>query len=39
MWVETNRSNYAAMKLYASTGGIQSKADDEISFTYYPDYD
>jgi ribosomal protein S18 acetylase RimI-like enzyme len=37
MWVETNRSNIPAMKLYRSTGGIENKEGDEVSFTFYPD--
>ena len=32
-WVLTNRSNQAAMRLYASTGGTTS-ADDEVMFTF-----
>jgi ribosomal protein S18 acetylase RimI-like enzyme len=32
-WVLTNRSNQAAMRLYASAGGTTS-ADDEVMFTF-----
>ena len=39
MWVLTNKSNTAAMELYASTGGIESTAGDEVSFTYLPPFD
>lgn len=34
MFVLTNRSNTAAMKLYESTGGIPSEEIDEVMFTY-----
>jgi ribosomal protein S18 acetylase RimI-like enzyme len=39
MWVSTNKSNTAAMELYASTGGIESTDGDEVSFTYFPSFD
>ncbi len=32
-WVLTNRSNLAAMRLYASTGGTES-VEDEVMFTF-----
>ena len=32
-WVLTDRSNHAAMRLYASTGG-QESAGDEVMFTF-----
>lgn len=32
-WVLTDRSNQAAMRLYASTGGEES-SDDEVMFTF-----
>jgi ribosomal protein S18 acetylase RimI-like enzyme len=38
MWVETNRSNLPAMKLYGKTGGIENTCGDEVSFTYYPPF-
>ncbi len=38
MWVSTNRSNAAAVALYKSTGGIEDKHGDELSFTYLPPY-
>jgi ribosomal protein S18 acetylase RimI-like enzyme len=34
MWVYTNRSNRAAMNLYASTGGVETRQNDEVMFTY-----
>ncbi|HWQ33158.1 MAG TPA: GNAT family N-acetyltransferase [Blastocatellia bacterium] len=34
MWVHTNRSNQAAMRLYQTTGGIADPAGDEITFLY-----
>jgi len=34
MFVLTNRSNIAAMKLYETTGGVVSKEDDEVMFAY-----
>jgi hypothetical protein len=34
MWVETNRSNLPAMRLYSKTGGKQCLSEDEVSFTY-----
>ena len=38
MWVQTNVSNLAAMRLYAATGGKQSLAGDEVHFSYGPDF-
>lgn len=38
MWVSTNRSNAAAVALYKSTGAIEDKHGDELSFTYLPPY-
>ena len=34
MWVQTNRSNPAAVGLYESTGGSPNSSGDEISFRY-----
>ena len=34
MWVHTNRSNPAAIALYASTGGTPDSSGDELSFRY-----
>jgi len=39
MWVLTNKSNAAAVALYASTGGIENTDGDEVSFTYFPPFD
>jgi len=39
MWVETNRSNVSAMRLYSKTGGKESSSGDEVSFTYYPPFE
>jgi ribosomal protein S18 acetylase RimI-like enzyme len=39
MWVGTNSSNLAAMRMYTKTGGKESfNGDDEIMFTYFPPY-
>ena len=38
MWVPTERTNVPAVSLYAKMGGIISKIDDEVSFTWYPPY-
>jgi GNAT superfamily N-acetyltransferase len=37
MWVPTNKSNLAAMRLYESTGGRADVKGDEITFVYLPD--
>lgn len=34
MFVLTNRSNLPAMKLYESTGGVESEEKDEVMFSY-----
>ncbi len=34
MWVLTNESNKAAMKLYQSTGGVLMEEDDMVIFEY-----
>ena len=34
MWVPTSRSNIAATRLYASTGGMPLSPDDEVTYTY-----
>ena len=34
MWVPTSRSNIAATRLYASTGGLLLSPDDEVTYTY-----
>jgi ribosomal protein S18 acetylase RimI-like enzyme len=34
MWVPTSRSNIAATRLYASTGGLPLSPDDEVTYTY-----
>ena len=39
MWVSTNKCNTAAIELYRSTGGIENRAGDELSFTYLPPYE
>jgi ribosomal protein S18 acetylase RimI-like enzyme len=39
MWVSTNKSNAAAAELYKSTGGIENRDGDELSFTYSPPYE
>lgn len=38
MWVHTNKSNVAAMKLYQATGGTADRSGDEISFLYLPEW-
>lgn len=39
MWVGTNSSNLAAMRMYAKTGGKESvNGVDEVTFTYFPPY-
>jgi len=37
MYVFTNRSNTAAMRLYESTGGKADPSGDEVSFLYTPE--
>lgn len=39
MWVLTDRSNIAAVALYKSTGGIEDRHGDELTFTYLPPYE
>jgi ribosomal protein S18 acetylase RimI-like enzyme len=39
MWVSTNKSNTSAVALYKSTGGIEDRHGDELSFTYLPPYE
>ena len=39
IWVLTNKSNRAAMALYRKTGGVEDDSGDEVSFTYYPDFE
>jgi GNAT superfamily N-acetyltransferase len=39
MWVLTNKSNLAAMELYRRTGGIEDDTGDEVTFTFYPDFE
>ncbi|HKQ08238.1 MAG TPA: GNAT family N-acetyltransferase [Blastocatellia bacterium] len=34
MWVHTNRSNSAAMRLYETTGGEAEASGDEVTFLY-----
>jgi aminoglycoside 3-N-acetyltransferase I len=34
MWVPTGRSNVAATRLYASTGGVPMPAGDEVTYVY-----
>jgi ribosomal protein S18 acetylase RimI-like enzyme len=34
MWVPTGRSNIAATRLYASTGGVPLSSVDEVTYTY-----
>lgn len=38
MWVPTERTNISAVNLYTKTGGIISKVEDEVSFTWYPPF-
>lgn len=39
MWVGTNSSNLAAMRMYTKTGGKESvNGTDEVTFTYFPPY-
>lgn len=33
-WVITNRSNYAAFKLYESTGAVAESKGDNVVFVY-----
>ena len=37
MWVYTNKSNAAAMRLYESTGAVADESGDEIGFEYWPE--
>ena len=37
MWVDTNRSNLAAVGLYESTGGEGEASGDEVTFLYKPE--
>jgi len=37
MWVHTNKSNFAAARLYESTGGKAEASGDEITFLYMPE--
>ena len=37
MWVHTNKSNKAAMALYATTAGKAETSGDEITFLYTPE--
>lgn len=37
MWVQTNESNVAAMRLYQSTGGTRDEEDDIVQFGWTPD--
>ncbi|HVF89871.1 MAG TPA: GNAT family N-acetyltransferase [Blastocatellia bacterium] len=37
MWVHTNRSNKAAMRLYESMGGEADASGDEITFLFTPE--
>jgi ribosomal protein S18 acetylase RimI-like enzyme len=39
MWVSADKSNAAAVALYKSTGGIEDRHGDELSFTYLPPYE
>ncbi|UCD19678.1 MAG: GNAT family N-acetyltransferase [candidate division WOR-3 bacterium] len=39
MWVLTNKSNVAATALYKKTGGAEDKSGDEVTFTYFPDFE
>jgi ribosomal protein S18 acetylase RimI-like enzyme len=39
MWVLTNKSNLAATLLYRKTGGAEDKSGDEVTFTYFPDFE
>lgn len=39
IWVLTERSNNAVMRLYEKTGGEISESNDEVSFTWYPPYE
>ncbi|UCF71575.1 MAG: GNAT family N-acetyltransferase [candidate division WOR-3 bacterium] len=39
MWVLTNKSNVAATALYKKTGGAEDKSGDELTFTYFPDFE
>jgi ribosomal protein S18 acetylase RimI-like enzyme len=39
MWVLTNKSNLAAALLYKKTGGAEDKSGDEVTFTYFPDFE
>lgn len=37
MWVQTNKSNKAAVRLYESTGAEANASGDEITFLYTPE--
>jgi hypothetical protein len=37
MWVPTGRSNVAATRLYASTGGVPLPGGDEVTYAYSRD--
>jgi ribosomal protein S18 acetylase RimI-like enzyme len=36
MWVPTGRSNVAATRLYASSGGVPTPDGDEVTYTWLP---
>jgi GNAT superfamily N-acetyltransferase len=36
MWVPTSRSNVAATRLYATSGGVPTSDSDEVTYTFFP---
>lgn len=39
MWVLTNKSNLGATVLYRRTGAVEDESGDEVTFTYFPDFE
>jgi ribosomal protein S18 acetylase RimI-like enzyme len=39
MWALTNKSNLAATVLYRRTGAVEDESGDEVTFTYFPEFE